>query len=139
MMLSKIDLGNGLGRWNTMPMRRRISVTSMSEDILAVERDLAFNPRVAQRFVDAVQVAQKRGLAAARGSDQRRDSVGREFERDVVQRLKFPVKEIDVGGAHLWPSLVCVEPDVSGVVEVIGVSCCLTAICGELILVDRVI
>ena len=29
--LSKIDLGNGFGRWNTMPTRRRSSTTSVED------------------------------------------------------------------------------------------------------------
>ena len=44
-MLSKIDLGNGLGRWNTMPTRRRSAGDVHSEDILAVQQDLAFIAR----------------------------------------------------------------------------------------------
>ena len=71
-------------------MRRRISVTSVLENVLAVERDLAFEPRVAQRFVDAVQIAQEGGFAAAGRPDQRGDFVCREIERDVVQRLESP-------------------------------------------------
>ena len=55
------------------------------ENVLAVERDLAFDPGIAQGFVDAVQIAQKSGFAAARGPDQRGDFVGGELERDIVQ------------------------------------------------------
>ncbi len=36
-----MDLGNGLGFWNTMPMRRRTSIgsTLRGVEVLAVERD----------------------------------------------------------------------------------------------------
>ncbi len=56
-----------------MPTRRLQIGHIHVENVLAIERDLAFQPGVAQRFVDPVQGAQKRGLAAARRADQRGD------------------------------------------------------------------
>ena len=42
-MLSKIDFGNGFGRWKTMPMRRRTSTGSTPDavEVVAVVERLA--------------------------------------------------------------------------------------------------
>jgi hypothetical protein len=65
--LSKIDLGNGLGRWNTMPTRRRRLVTSTCAHVLVVQQNLAFHARVADGLVDAVQVRRKVDLPQPEG------------------------------------------------------------------------
>ncbi len=59
-----------------MPTRRRNWVTSMREDVLAVQQDLSFQARVAQGLVHAVQAAQEGGLAASGRADQSSDAVG---------------------------------------------------------------
>src|SRR6185312_1942259 len=64
------------------------------ENVLAVERNFTFEPRVAESLVDPVQIAQKGGLTAARRPDERRDFVSGELEVDVMQRMKLAVVEI---------------------------------------------
>ena len=71
--LSLIDIvGNGFGRWNTMPMVLRTldRVDSGAVDVLAVEQHRALGPGAGQHFVHPVQRAQHGGLAAARRPDE---------------------------------------------------------------------
>ena len=68
--LSRIDIvGNGVGRWNTMPMWRRtpIALTARRVDVAPLEPHLAFDARAGHRLVHAVEAAQQRRLAAADG------------------------------------------------------------------------
>ena len=99
-MFSKIDFGNGLGRWKTIPTRRRNSVTSLSR-MFSPSSVISPSMRVFRSgLVDPVQIAQKRRFATARRADQRRDAIGFEAEVDVVQRLKIAVEKIDVRRFH---------------------------------------
>jgi hypothetical protein len=70
------------------------------EDILAVEKNFAFQARAAHGFVHAVQRAEKSGLAATRRPDERRDPVGSDAQVDVKEGLLGAVKEIDLGDGH---------------------------------------
>jgi len=63
-MLSKIDFGNGLGRWNTNAYAAADFGHVRVENIFPVQRDLAVHPGVAQGLVDAVQASQKGGFAS---------------------------------------------------------------------------
>ena len=91
-------IGNGLGFWNTMPMRLRSSITSTPRrvDRVAVELHVALDAHAVDQVVQAVDAAQQRRLAAARGPDQRRHLAARDAHRDVVERLLRAVPEAEV-------------------------------------------
>src|SRR5690606_21249191 len=65
----------------------------------AEDFDLTIDAYVRQALDDAIASAQESGLAAARGSDQRRDAVLLNVHIDVVQRLKCAIPKIE--RAHL--------------------------------------
>ena len=69
-------------------------------DVLVAERDLALNAAARDAVVHAVQAAQQRGLAAARGADERRDLVRRHVEGDVLEGVEVAVVQVDVLHSH---------------------------------------
>ena len=99
-MFSRIEIGSGLGRWKTMPtdLRSSLSETSGVVDVLAQHRDAAGRGDVAVAFIDAVQAAQERRLAAAGGSDQRRDQARLDVQGNVLQGLEASVPQVQVPG-----------------------------------------
>ena len=99
--LSKIDFGNGLGFWKTMPMRRRTSTASTVRrvDVHAVEGHRALDPRARHEIVHAVERAQERRLAAARRPDERRHLALAHVEGHVADRRHAVVAHHEV--AHL--------------------------------------
>ena len=70
-------------------------------DVRTVELDLAGDARGRDRVVHAVQAAQEGRLAAARRTDERRDAIFVNVDRDVLQRLLLAVVNVDAAGAHL--------------------------------------
>ena len=76
-------VGNGLGRWKTMPTRLR---TSSARRTRAVDIELAeVHPTLdtaAQVVVEAVDGSQQSGLATPRGADERCDLASRHLQRD---------------------------------------------------------
>ena len=97
-MLSWIDIGNGVGFWNTMPTLARIIETSSFErqNVLAVEQDLSFGALLGIDGVDSVEDAQQSRLAAARRADERGDLILRDLEIDALERLERTVEEVQV-------------------------------------------
>jgi hypothetical protein len=76
--LSKIDFGNGLGRWNTRPMRAhryRVDIPPIRIDapVAHVARDAAARHEVVQ----SVQATEQRALAGAGRADERDDRAAR--------------------------------------------------------------
>ena len=67
-------------------------------DVLAEDGDFAGGGDVAVALVDAVEAAQQRGLAAARGADQRRDDARLDVDRDVLEGLEIAVPEVEPPG-----------------------------------------
>ena len=63
-------------------------------DVLAQDRDFAGRLDVAVPLVDAVEAAQQAGLAAARGTDQRRHARVANVDFDVLEGLEISVPEI---------------------------------------------
>ena len=70
--------GNGLGFWNTMPMRMRTCWARMPRlvDVVAVEQDLAVERGARDELVHPVEHAQEGRLPAAGRTDQRGDLAG---------------------------------------------------------------
>jgi hypothetical protein len=86
-----------------------------------MQRDAAFVARVRLQVVHAVEAAQERTLAAARGADQRGDLPIRDRDGQVLQRAQLPIVEIEivdrrfhVERAHL-PGVVHGDGDSRGV------------------------
>ena len=81
-----------------MPIWRRTShrVDVGRVDVLAVEQDLALDAGAGDELVHAVQRAQERRLAAARGADQRRHLVRLDRDVDVLDRVEGAVVEVQV-------------------------------------------
>ena len=50
---------------------------------------------VAVALVDAVEAAQQRGFAAARGADQRRDDARLDIDRHILQRLELAIPQVE--------------------------------------------
>ena len=76
MTLSKTDIvGNGFGFWKTMPTAATHGddVDPRVVEVEAVEHHLPLGPRPGDLLVHAVDAADHRRLAAARGADDRRD------------------------------------------------------------------
>ncbi len=109
--ISKMDLGNGFGRWNTMPMRRRRTVDVHLENVVAIERDAALDFRIADGFRDAVQRAEEGGLSAARWADQGGDLAFMDGQIHFMKGLEVTVVEIRSSersitlefGVGVWP------------------------------------
>ena len=97
---SKIDLGNGLDFWNTIPTRRRSAhdVAPGAIDVAAVDQHLAFDARARDDVVHPVQRAQERALAAAGRPDECGDDVRLDADRDVLERALRAVVEIQARG-----------------------------------------
>ena len=97
--LSEMDIvGNGLGRWNTMPTWRRTATGSMSAPYrsIVVQRDRALDVRAGDDLVHAVQGAQERRLAAAGRADERRHRARLDRHRDVVDGQEVAVVDVEV-------------------------------------------
>ena len=75
--------------------------------VFVIQQNPAFHARVFDRIVDAVQIPQEGRLAASRRPDQRRHFALQHVERDIVQRLKLTVIEIDVGGPQFGTRCGC--------------------------------
>ena len=76
------------------------------ENILAVEFDEAFGLHRFHEVAHAVERAQQRGLATARGADERRRAVLRDLERDVLECLEIAVPQVEVAdGDHALHAL----------------------------------
>jgi hypothetical protein len=73
-----------------------VHVDRVRQDVVPVEDDLALGALLGIEAVDAVEAAQQRGLAAARGADQRRHLPVEEIEVDVLERLELAVEEVEV-------------------------------------------
>jgi hypothetical protein len=69
--------------------------------VFVVQQHLAFHTRISDGLADAVQRAQERGLAAAGGTDQGRNPVGRNLQRDTVQGLIRAIVEIQIDRLEL--------------------------------------
>ena len=81
--LSRIDIvGNGFGRWNTMPTWRRTSTgsTPWAVEVVAVDQHLALDAGAGDDLVHAVQGAEEGRLAAAGRADEGRDGAGLDGE-----------------------------------------------------------
>jgi len=70
-------------------------------DLLVVQQYVALQVKRANRIVHAVQAAHKGRLAAARGTDERRDLPLFDLEGDIREHLFAAVKGIEVLGSHL--------------------------------------
>src|ERR1039458_837371 len=70
-------------------------------DVLIIQQDLAFHAGIADGVVDAVEVPQESGFAAAGRADQGRHAVGQHVERNIVQGLERAVIEVDIAGPQL--------------------------------------
>ena len=78
---------------------KEISLLNASYDPtreLYVDFNKAFDARVRNQVVHAVERSQKRAFAAAGRADECRDDVGRHFDRHVGQRLFCAVIEVEV-------------------------------------------
>src|SRR5205823_3151523 len=71
------------------------------ENALAVQENVAFQACVSKRLMNAVQDSEEGGFPAARRSDQGRNLIRKEVERNIVQRLKIAIEEIYIGRLHL--------------------------------------
>ena len=109
---SKIDFGNGFDFWNTMPDAppQVHHVGAAGVDVLAVDQDVAFHARAGDDVVHPVQRAQERALAAAGRADERRDLVGVQADRDVVQHLGGAVIEVEVVDPDLDRGVLALGP-----------------------------
>ena len=72
----------------------------LRKNVLAVEKNFAFEPRVAHGFVHAVEGAEQSGFAAAGRADESGDFVGGDAEVDVEESLLGAVEKIDLVDAH---------------------------------------
>ena len=79
-----------------MPTRRRRLDDVHLQNVLAVEKNLADQARVADRLVHAVERAQERGFAAAGGTDQRRDFVLGNVQVEAEDGLLLAIEEIQI-------------------------------------------
>ncbi len=83
--------GNRLKDWKTMPMRRRMRLTSTPRgDLLALDDDAARVDRLQQ-----VDAAQQRGLPRTRGADQAHHLVLGHLEVDAAQHLELAERLAD--------------------------------------------
>src|SRR5690606_26986967 len=78
---------------------QQIQVLPGGEDVLAIKIDLPFGALTGVQAVHAVEWAQQRGFATARGADEGCDALFLDVERDVLEALELAVEEIEV--AHL--------------------------------------
>ena len=69
-------------------------------DVPVIERDLAVDLHAVDEIIHAVERAQERGLAAARGANECDDFIFRHLKRDIKQGLMRPVIEIEVLCLH---------------------------------------
>ena len=86
-----------------MPTRRRRSVTSHAKNVLVIQQNLPFHAAGVDGFVDPVQCAKERRLAAARGTDQGGDPLFLNLEIDAMQSLEGAIEEVEIDRLHLGP------------------------------------
>src|SRR6516164_1482448 len=85
-----MDLGKGLGRWKTMPTRRRSEVTSCVRMLFSSRR---ISPsRRAPRTVSCMRLRVRRSGDFVRGNS----------HADVKERLLVAIEEVDLGNGHAY-------------------------------------
>ena len=97
--LSAIDIvGNGFGRWNTIPTLRRTATGSTPGPyrFLPVDDDLAVDVCALDHLVHAVQRPQERRLATAGRPDQRGDRTRIDRHRDAFDRFEVAVVDVEI-------------------------------------------
>ena len=97
--LSRIDMvGNGFGRWNTMPTVRRTATGSIAGgvEVLVVQHHRALDAAAGDHLVHPVQGPQEGRLAAAGRPDERRDRARLDRHRHVLDGLEVAVVDVEV-------------------------------------------
>ena len=86
-------------------MRMRTSIGSTSGrhqvHLLGLQHDASLIARARRQIVHAVEAAQEGALAAARGSDQRRDLLLADLHVQILERLELAIIETQRLGARL--------------------------------------
>ena len=88
--------GVGLLEYHAHILAEFVDIDAAVIDVPAVDQAFAGQPRGGDQVVHAVEQAQERRLAAARGADERRYGVGLHAHGDVLERMEVAVIEIDV-------------------------------------------
>src|SRR5690349_1974393 len=94
--------GLGKGVWalenhaHAAAQRRHV----LTENALSIQQNLTLQAGAANRFVHAVQRAQKRGLPATGRTDQGGNVIRGDAQADVEERLLGAVEKIDLGNGH---------------------------------------
>ena len=71
------------------------------KDVFAIQQNFALGPCLRNRFVHAIENAQKGGLAAAGRSDESGNPAGGDLQGNGVQRLLSPIVKIESRRSHL--------------------------------------
>src|SRR5205814_6502942 len=93
-------LGERIGALKNHADGAAIRSNVLRKDVLAIEKNFAFQAGAAHDLVHAIQGAQQGGLATAGGTNERGDLVGGDAHADIEERLLAAVKEIDLGNGH---------------------------------------
>jgi hypothetical protein len=78
------------------PLAEREDVRISGVDVLPIHKHLALHADIRNDVVHAIEGAQKGGFSAAGGPDERRDFVGSDVQRDIEERLKTIIEEIEM-------------------------------------------
>ncbi len=93
-------LGEGVRTLKNHADAAAIGGDVLGQDILAVEKNLAFEPCAPHRLVHAVKGTQERRFATARRTDERGDFVRGDSQVDIEEGLLVAIKKIDLGDGH---------------------------------------
>ncbi len=88
----------GLLEHHADALAQQVHVELGVEDAVALEQHVALDAHALDEVVEAVEAADERRLAAARGADEGGDAALRDLQRDVVERLLLAVPERQFAG-----------------------------------------
>src|SRR5256886_17275328 len=89
-------LGERIGALENHADAAAIRSNVLRKDVLAIQKNFAFQAGAAHDLVHAIQGAKQSGLATAGGTNERGDLVGGDAHADIEESLLAAIKEIDL-------------------------------------------